>query len=128
MKNTIFYLGMGALFTYELDAMTNHEWRILPLLNLLPDDTGMSLFILAHIPLFGVLIALVAASNPTVRQRTRFALSAFLIINGMLHALFMSHPNYEFHSIISNILIFGGGVLGALHLVFESRNKDLVFD
>ena len=27
-----FYLGLGSLFTHEIDAIPNHEWRGLPLL------------------------------------------------------------------------------------------------
>ena len=45
MKDTVFYLGLGTLFTHELDAMPNHEWRVMPLLGRLPDDTGMLVFL-----------------------------------------------------------------------------------
>ena len=34
MKDVIFYLGLGAPLTHELDAMTDHEWRVLPLYHL----------------------------------------------------------------------------------------------
>ena len=60
MKNFTFYLGMAALFTHELDAMPNHEWRMIPFLRMLSDDVGMFVFVIAHVPLFALLIALVA--------------------------------------------------------------------
>ena len=40
MKKIILYLGVGALFTHELDAMTNHEWRVLPLTSFLGEELG----------------------------------------------------------------------------------------
>ena len=47
MKGTLFHLGLGTLFTHELDAVANHEWRVLPLLCRLPDDAGMVVFVIA---------------------------------------------------------------------------------
>ena len=32
---------MGSLFTHELDAVPNHEWRGMPLLQSLPDESAM---------------------------------------------------------------------------------------
>ena len=89
MKNIIFYLGMGTLFTHELDAMTNHEWRVLPLTSWLSDDYGMVVFLFIHVPLFAILIALVASTNHKIRIRSRLGISIFLAIHGLLHALFM---------------------------------------
>ena len=37
---------MGTLFTHELDAMLNHEWRVLPLTSWLSDEIGMIVFVL----------------------------------------------------------------------------------
>ncbi len=55
IREIAFYLGLGSLFTHELDAVPNHEWRGLPLLGTLPDETGMWVFIAAHVPLFAIL-------------------------------------------------------------------------
>jgi len=68
MKNVIFYLGMGVLFTHELDAVAHHEWRILPLTNSLPEDIALSTFVLAHVPLFAIAIAAVASPKGSVRK------------------------------------------------------------
>ena len=121
MKNIAFYLGIGTLFTHELDAMPNHEWRVLPLTSWLPDEIGMIVFVLIHIPLFAVLIALVSNTHDKIRLRSRLGISIFLIIHSVLHRLFMNHADYEFSSTLSNVLIFGGGLLGLVHLFLEYR-------
>ncbi|MEO1353795.1 MAG: DUF6713 family protein [Cyanobacteria bacterium J06635_15] len=121
MKNIAFYLGMGTLFTHELDAMPNHEWRILPLTSWLSDEVGMIAFILMHIPLFAILLALVSSHNEKIRIRSRLGIGIFLIAHGGLHILFMSHRNYEFSSMLSSFLIFGGALLGLVYLLLEYR-------
>jgi hypothetical protein len=117
MKNTLFYLGLGTLFTHELDAIAKHEWRILPILRSLPEQVGMNTFVLLHIPLFAVLIALVASNDERLSRLTRLGVSAFLLIHAGLHLWFANDPNYEFASNISSALIFGGALFGGLHLV-----------
>jgi phosphotransferase system glucose/maltose/N-acetylglucosamine-specific IIC component len=116
MRDVAFYLGMGALFSHELDAIPNHEWRGLPLLATLPDDTAMWLFIAAHVPLFAILVALVASRDERIRGLSRLGIGAFLVVHGLLHALSASEPTYEFSSRLSRLLIFGGAALGALYL------------
>lgn len=121
MKNIVFYLGMGTLFTHELDAMPNHEWRVLPLTSWLSNEVGMMVFVIIHIPLFALLISLVSSANDKIRIRSRLSIGAFLIIHSVLHALFMNHIAYEFSSRLSNILIFGGAFLGLVYLLLEYR-------
>jgi len=114
---------MGFLFTHELDAVPNHEWRGLPLLGTLPDGTGMVVFVAAHVPLFAVLIALVASRDARVRALARLGIGIFLIVHGSLHALSMGQPTYEFSSRLSNVLIFGGSALGALYLTLSAAER-----
>ena len=111
------------LFTHELDAMPNHEWRILPLLGATPDDIGFQIFLLAHVPIFAVVIALVASLNARIRIRTQIVVSAFLLAHGLLHATFGAHPLYEFSSLSSEILIYGSAILGFGYLVMEGRER-----
>jgi hypothetical protein len=116
-----FFLGLGLLFTHELDAVANHEWRTLPLLGTLPDDTGMRVFIAAHVPLFAILIALVGSRNGRIRALSRLAVGVFLVVHGSLHALSVGEPTYEFSSGLSRVLIFGGSVFGALYLALSVK-------
>ena len=125
MRDIVFYLGLGTLFTHELDAVPNHEWRQLPLLDSLPDPVAMTLFIAMHVPLFAVLIGLVASRNDRARDVSRAAIAGFLAIHGGLHAASMTSETYEFSSPLSNILIFGGAGLGLLYFGLGARTSAL---
>lgn len=122
MKNFVFFLGVGLLFTHELDAMLNQEWRVLPLTSWLSDENGQLVFLVAHVPLFAVLVALISSSSAIVRTRTRLCISAFLALHGALHAAFMMSENYRFESVLSNTLIFGGAICGIAYLVLNYKS------
>ncbi len=126
MKHLIFYLGLGTLFTHELDAMVNHEWRLLPWINSLTDETGMVVFIFLHVPLCAALICMVASTKDKIRTFSRWGISLFLIVHAILHTVFMGNDLYEFASWVSNVLIFGGALLGALFLHLEYRSRQRV--
>jgi predicted permease len=123
VTDAVFYVAIGALFTHELDAVPNHEWRGMPFLQSLPDELGMLVFVVAHVPLFAVLIGLVASVNRRTRRLSRIGIAAFLPIHGLLHVISMSRPTYEFSSTLSNALIFGAGLLGALYLTLEFGDR-----
>ncbi|MBQ4834855.1 DUF6713 family protein [Pseudoalteromonas luteoviolacea] len=122
MRDGAFYLGVGFLFTHELDAMRNNEWLVLPIVSWLPPDIAELTFVLTHIPLFAILVALIASPNDNVRFKTKFWLSMFLVVHGILHVAFMGHDNYEFNSWVSDLLIFGGSLCGIVY-IFLSKNK-----
>lgn len=121
MKNLIFYLGVGALSTHELDAMTNHEWRVLPLVRQLPEPLAADLFVWVHIPLFAAIFALLASQDEKIRNITRYSISAFLVIHSFLHYFHETHPAYEFQTFLSSFLIYGGAMFGALFLALEFK-------
>ena len=115
MKGVLFYLGLALLFTHELDAMPNHEWRVLPLLRSLTDSLGETVFIVGHIPIFAVVIACIASLNLRTRAMARDIASGFLIIHAFLHFVFRGHAAYQFDSLLSNGLIYGAGFCGILY-------------
>lgn len=112
MKNFVFYLGLGLLFTHEMDAMQNHEWRILPILGSLPDSTGELTFLVAHVPIFALVIAFVASLNLKTRALAQKVACGFLIAHAALHFTFSGNSNYEFSSLASAFLIFGAALCG----------------
>jgi hypothetical protein len=81
----------------------------------------MMVFIAAHVPLFAVLVALVASTDGRIRELSRLGISTFLVVHGLLHALSVGEPTYEFSSLLSRLLIFGGALLGALYLVLSLK-------
>ena len=117
MKNAIFYLGLGLLFTHELDAMPNHEWRVLPILRSLSDSAGEMAFLIAHVPIFALVIAFVASLDLRTRSLARAIASGFLIVHAILHYLFSGHSAYEFSSALSSILIYGAALCGVGYFV-----------
>ena len=125
IREIVFFLGLGSLFTHELDAIPNHEWRGMPLLGALPDATAMLVFIAGHVPFFAVLIALIASRRERIRRLSRLAISAFLVVHALMHVLSASAPTYEFTSRLSHILIFGSAALGALYLVLSFKRDAL---
>lgn len=123
MKRFCFYVGLGALLTHELDAMTHAEWRVLPLLRSLPDGAGRDAFVLAHVPLIALVIGLVASLHERTRHRARFAVSVFLIVHAGLHTLFSGADTYTFEGAVSNGLIYGAAVLGAVYLWLDRKDR-----
>ena len=119
MRDLVFHLGFGTLFAHELDSMLNHEWRVIPVIRSLADETGSIVFVAVHIPVFAILVALVSSENTNTRRMTRKGIGLFLVVHGLLHLLFMKHPAYEFSTVLSHTLIFGGSILGIIYLFLE---------
>lgn len=109
------------IFTHELDAMLNSEWRVLPLTSWLSDELGKFVFLIAHVPLFAVVVALVSSEREAIRNRSRLFISGFLAIHGLLHAAFSTQPSYEFESAISNILIYGAALCGIAYILLDTK-------
>ncbi|MDH3953194.1 MAG: hypothetical protein OEV03_03210 [Gammaproteobacteria bacterium] len=97
--------------------MPNHEWRVLPFLRSLSESVGETVFIIAHIPIFVVTLAYVASLNTRTRKLARDVASGFFIGHAILHALFSGHPDYEFGSLLSSLLIYGAAVCGVAYFV-----------
>ena len=116
MREALHYLGLGAIATHELDAMTQHEWRLLYVLRDLPEELARQSFVALHVPLFVILIWLTAHPQPRLREGSRLALAAFLVIHVGLHLRLSDHPLYTFHGLLSQAIIFGAGLCGAIYL------------
>ena len=114
MFDLLYYAMVGAFFTHEMDAVKRHEWRILPLMRVLPESTGEQVFIWLHIPLFTLLLWH-GDGDPT--GPTRVGLAGFAVIHVGLHVLFRRHPANEFNNASSWGLILLTGLLGAIYLL-----------
>ena len=114
-------LMLAVLFTHELDAMTQSEWRLLYVLSSLSDEQGRWWFVAIHVPLFWTLIALTHHGNDHVQRASRIGLSAFCIIHALLHWRLASDPLSTFVSPLSWSLIVGAAALGAAYLGMAAR-------
>ncbi|HEX4870917.1 MAG TPA: DUF6713 family protein [Nevskiaceae bacterium] len=112
-----FQLGYAALLTHELDAVLREEWRVLPVTAWLPESLGALVFIAAHVPLVALLQHGVGHPEPRRRAGWQRAVSAFLVVHLGLHLAFRHHPDYDFHSPLSQALIVGGALFGAWDLL-----------
>lgn len=118
MKNLLFYLGFATILTHELDAMTQSEWKLLFILKNLPEQIAPSVFVVIHIPLIAALLWLINNEYQVIKNWSRIALATFLIIHSGLHKLLENNLNYTFNSLLSLGLIYGGGLLGLLYLIW----------
>ena len=118
MKNLLFYLCFATIITHELDAMTQSEWKLLFILRSLPEETASLAFVVIHIPLIAALLWLTNNEYQPIKNWSRIALAAFLVIHSGLHKLLEKNPNYTFNSSLSLGLIYGGGLLGLLYLIW----------
>lgn len=109
-------LMLAVLFTHELDAMTQSEWRLLYVLRSLTDEQGRWWFVAIHIPLFWALIAVTHHANEHVQRASRIGLAAFCIIHALLHWRLANDPLSTFSAPLSWSLILGAAALGAMYL------------
>lgn len=123
MKNWLFYLGFGFIATHELDAVTQQEWRLLYILRSLPEPLAAQAFVAVHVPLFAALIWLTQHPKLSLRSVARMALMVFLVVHVFLHWRLSGHALYSFHSPLSIVLIWGGGLMGLLYCITSLRQR-----
>ncbi|PCJ71197.1 MAG: hypothetical protein COA62_00820 [Rhodobiaceae bacterium] len=119
--DVLFLLGLSFLFGHEIDAVTHHEWRLLPILNLFDDEVGYVIFVLAHVPLFTGLVWAVTHQSTRIRFNAQVSTDIVLILHAVLHWSLSGHELYTFHTHLSEFLIFSGGLIGLIHLALMIR-------
>jgi hypothetical protein len=107
----LFLAVVSFLLVHELDAIRQREWRFFFAPVTVRDKTAYQLFTALHAPLFVVILVFVESSV------FQLAIDSFAIVHGLLHFGFRDHPLIEFDSWFSRVWIFGGSLLGVLHLV-----------
>ncbi|WP_370693359.1 DUF6713 family protein [Vibrio penaeicida] len=123
MKNTLFFIGIFCFVAHEIDAMMHHAWLVLPLTVWIPEEYAQTLFVLAHIPLFLIMMFMLPTYFLSKIEKVQTAIATFIVIHGILHSAFMTHEHYEFDSFLSNLWIFGGTICSAVFLIFQTGQK-----
>ncbi|MEO0369060.1 MAG: DUF6713 family protein [Pseudomonadota bacterium] len=121
--NLIFYAGVALLFTHEMDAVMQAEWRLLFWLRALEDNAAYWWFLLLHVPLFFGFFVLAEHRNESLKNLFRLLVSGFLVVHALLHFGLSGSTDYQFSHWISNLLIYGAAVLGALHIFLTQFTK-----
>lgn len=120
IKTSLYYLGIALLFTHELDAVLNMEWRLLFHLRTLPDVAASSLFVALHLPLFFAFFYLGHHKSAKIQGGFRLIVSIFLVVHSGLHLNLSNHKMYQFTGVLSNLYIYGAAVCGITFVVLSS--------
>ena len=123
--HVLFYLGLALFVGHEMDAVTRQEWQLLPLLSLLEGEVARVTFIGVHIPLFVVLFWLTGHRSATIRRRSQIGVDVVLVVHGMAHWAMSGVEGYLFEPPLETVMVFGGALVGALHLVVLLRSREI---
>lgn len=106
-------IGLGLLFSHEVDAGHHHEWRLLFWLRAMDDRRAQVIFTALHVPLFvGLLLVL-----PDPPGWLVLGLDAFLVVHAVLHRRLHRHPEHSMTSGFSQFLILAAAAAGLAHAV-----------
>lgn len=115
-EHGFFYLAVTFMLLHEMDAVRCREWRIFPGLSLLRDEVGFRVFMLAHLPLYGLFFSVVTgqATSGVIR-----GLDLFFVVHLGLHLLYLKHPKNEFKDTLSWVFIAGAAAAGLTDLLLD---------
>jgi hypothetical protein len=108
----LFLSVVSFLLVHELDAVRQREWQFFFAPLPVSDETAVRIFTAVHAPLFVVVLG--SLESPTAQV----AVDTFAIIHAGVHFGLRNHPLVAFGGLFSRFWIYGGALLGALHLVF----------
>lgn len=120
----LFFTGLSFLICHELDAVAQAEWRLLPVLSGLSDEHAYPWFVALHIPLFAFILWWTGSTTLRARRRSQLLVDAFLVIHAALHTALHAHEDYTFHSMLSQVCIYGAAAVGLIHAFLTVRSRD----
>ena len=112
------------LLTHELDAVTHGEWRLLYILRDLNDSLGYTIFVVLHIAIFMAILFFTQHGSKRSRLWFKIGVSVFMIVHAIIHFRLIGAPGYTFEGILSNSLIFGSALFGAIYLAIVRLGAD----
>ena len=117
--NLSLIIAFSLLAVHEMDAMTHAEWRLLPGLSALPDETGRDAFIWLHIPLYiGLIWAIFFSSWQQLVGRT---FSVAMIAHAVAHFVLSGHAHYTFVPPIETVTVYGAALAGLIYLALSFK-------
>ena len=112
LHELFFLMALALLFTHELDAVRCREWRIFPLTAFLDDEIGMRVFILAHVPLFAIIIFFAGRSLTAGGDAFSLGMAIFCVVHAFIHWAYERHPKCEFRNTLSRAIIWSCAAAG----------------
>ena len=113
LADLVFALGVASLMAHELDAVREHEWRLLFVLRQMPDTLAHRWFVSLHVPIFVAVLLLVGAPDSRIVTALELAVDVFLVVHLGLHLRLRDRS--PFGSRFSRSLIWAAAALGVLH-------------
>lgn len=111
LTKLLFLSAFACLLSHEIDAVRQHEWRLLFVLRKMDDRRAFFWFTLLHAPLF--VLMLWWLDHP----RFQLAFDLFALGHMAAHWYLRKHPANTFNNPLSISLIAGAGICGAAHLL-----------
>jgi hypothetical protein len=116
-------LLISLLFTHEVDAVLQAEWRLLYVLREMPEALASQCFVAIHVPLFVLCVGFAYHPASNAQIVSRVAISAFAIVHAGLHFRLRNDPLNLFESTLSLGLIYGPALLGVCYLWMRWRSR-----
>lgn len=119
MEKVLFMLILALLLVHEMDAIYNREWKMFIILKDFPDETAYKIFTALHMPLYFLVILIVALGNANVQTILYYVIDLFLLAHAVVHFLFRKHKENRFESMFSKTIIYSMAVLASAHLILQ---------
>jgi len=114
-QDLLFFANLACLvMAHELDAVRRREWRFFFARTSLSDESAYRIFTALHVPVFVFILWNLESA------RLQAGVDIFLIVHAVIHWFLRGHPLISFDSWFSRLWIFGGAILGAVHLLLLS--------
>ncbi|MCZ8342313.1 MAG: hypothetical protein O9301_04715 [Leptospira sp.] len=118
MESIFFLLATSFIFIHELDAIRHKEWKLFLVLKDLEDHVAYPIWLFLHLPFFLFpLFAIAPELAGDTKLILRNSFDIFLIIHLFLHLWFRKHPDYKFHSVVSNLFLYSAAGFGLIDLI-----------
>ena len=114
-ENALFFVALSLMLMHEMDAIRCQEWRIFPVLSMVDDPHAFRFFMIAHLPIYYLLIWLLITD--AAGQTLVTALDIFFLLHLVLHLVSLRNPANEFTDWLSWSLIGGAAGFGGAHLL-----------
>lgn len=115
---SLFIAGLCFLLVHEMDAVRLKEWRLMPILSRLGDESGYLAFTALHIPLYALFFWGLFGGG-LINRGLVIALDVFFVVHLALHVALRNRPGNEFRSAFSWALFVGAGICGAVDLLLR---------
>lgn len=119
-QHVFFFVGLSLILTHEMDAIRLKEWKMFVFLSAMTEARAYLIFTAIHIPLYILLFWGLFMTSASIKSNLVVGLDTFFAIHTLLHLLFLKHPDNQFTSMFSWIVIAGAGIAGILDLLVHA--------